>query len=519
MREETKKMSCRRLPLKRLAAGLFGVLLGAAAGCNGGALERERVIGAEIIVLQLPEGLGALRRPAVEFNHVLHTKALEPEGCKPCHDRVDEKGRMIPEVVREEGADREALMERYHDRCLGCHKQRVKQGKRTGPRTCGECHVRRAPYLSARVAMAFDYTLHYRHVKATKEKCETCHHVYNEATRKLEYKKGQEDACRDCHLEQDGKGKLYSLANAAHRDCLKCHMDRREKKQESGPVECRDCHGQQRKWEAEQKKKYPTVPRLKRGQPDNAWIFADGAKTQVVAFNHKNHEPQTRTCSTCHHKTLKACKKCHTLTGSKDGGQVILEKAYHLATSDHSCVGCHHTKADAPDCAGCHRKLGQPPAERACVICHNGPRMATKATTIAAPFPAETPLGPLPKPSDDLPDKVVISALAKEYKAAELPHRKIVDKLDAIVRKSKLASRFHGQPEVLCAGCHHHSPIGKRPAPCRACHAATAHVTQDKPDLKTAYHRQCVGCHQEMRITKALGCTACHKKAAAEVTR
>ena len=128
-------------------------------------------------------------------------------------------------------------------------------------------------------------------------------------------------------------------------------------------------------------------------------------------------------------------------------------------------------------------------------------------------------LKPLPRHNDDYPDKVSIDVLAKEYKPAELPHGKIVARLDAIVRESNLAKRFHGETDVLCAGCHHQSPVGTRPPQCRACHGSVDHPTQDKPALKIAYHQQCIGCHQKMNITKALGCTDCHAEASKEVTK
>jgi DnaJ-class molecular chaperone len=132
-------------------------------------------------------------------------------------------------------------------------------------------------------------------------------------------------------------------------------------------------------------------------------------------------------------------------------------------------------------------------------------------------MPAERPpvvfarvsLAELPVPSDDFPKEVVIDSLVSKYQASKLPHAKIVEKLDRTVRDSRLAVRFHADTETLCAGCHHQSPLGTRPPPCRACHGETAEATRDKPALKVAYHRQCVGCHIEMGIGKQ-GCTDCH---------
>ncbi len=91
---------------------------------------------------------GKLQRPAVAFPHGLHMDALE---CGDCHHEYDEaKGALVPvddpdagcaecHGARKEGS-RPGLREAYHKSCIGCHRKMAKQGKDTGPRTCGECH-------------------------------------------------------------------------------------------------------------------------------------------------------------------------------------------------------------------------------------------------------------------------------------------------------------------------------------------------------------------------------------------
>jgi predicted CXXCH cytochrome family protein len=151
------------------------------------------------------------------------------------------------------------------------------------------------------------------------------------------------------------------------------------------------------------------------------------------------------------------------------------------------------------------------PSKRSCSVCHNGPLPRGPEATRSRAFPAEVTLAPLPKTSDDFPATVLIKRLAREYKPSLLPHLKMVLKLDAIVRKSRLARQFHGVTEVTCAACHHRSPVSKRPASCASCHGPRAHRTRDQPGLKAAYHRQCIGCHQRMGI-KEQGCTDCHEE-------
>lgn len=515
-------MSASNHLLKPSLLGVVGALSFAAVGCNGGALESPRSLPPSTIILALADDLD---RAAVEFDHAKHTKALEKDGCATCH-QSDEQGRLVAMLGRQrDPADPDALMELYHDRCIGCHEERAAQVHKSLPAACGDCHVEREAATSQRLAMRFDYSLHYRHVKAEGEKCETCHHVYDEATKKLEYKKGAEDACRDCHGARD-EGNVLSLANASHRSCISCHQKHEQDGTKGGPHLCIGCHDEATR---EKMERVAEPPRLLRGQPNKTWIHTAGAKSKVVPFNHERHEPGVFSCSACHHQTLKACKECHTLTGTEASNGVTLATSYHYGSSSHSCVGCHETKTATQDCSGCHRRLQHPPQQRACIICHSGPTPqalggepgsggdSDAAGSIQTPFPEDALLATLPELSDDFPDKVVIDILADEYRGAELPHAKIVAKLDAAVRNSRLASRFHGQTEVLCAGCHHQSPIGTRPPPCRACHGQKADATEDKPALKAAYHRQCVGCHQEMKIKD--GCTDCHAEAAGKAAK
>ena len=124
----------------------------------------------------------------------------------------------------------------------------------------------------------------------------------------------------------------------------------------------------------------------------------------------------------------------------------------------------------------------------------------------------------IPETSDDFPEEVVIDVLAQTYEPSKLPHREIVEAMDKVVRPSRLAVRFHGGQPVPCSGCHHESPEGTRPPPCRACHTDAARPPADMPALDSAYHRQCIGCHQQMGIDET-GCTDCHEEAQGRVER
>jgi hypothetical protein len=493
-------------------APLLPVLLTAATlGSASIAEQPSRQLPASTVTIQFPADLGDMQRPAVEFDHKAHTDALETEGCETCH-RIDDKGVLIPRLAAVlEVEDRDDLIDAYHDSCVGCHRERADEELKAGPVTCGECHVKQNPARSMRAEMAFDYSLHGRHSQAFKDKCENCHHVYDEVAEELKYEKGKEEGCRSCHGEVDD-GRNYSLANASHRTCVSCHLKRAEAELETGPTLCVGCHDPEVR---DAIKKLDEVPRLMRGQPDTAWIHSVDAKSATVPFDHIDHEPVTSTCSTCHHQTLKPCDECHSLEGLPEGSGVTMSQAYHRSESEHSCVGCHARHTAERGCAGCHQSMSQLPGENTCVVCHNGPPAGSPELEMA-PMLTEAPLDVLPVTSDEFPEEIVIESLTDDYQASKLPHLKIVTKLDGLVRESKLAVRFHGDTETLCAGCHHHSPVGTRPPPCRACHAAAADPIRDRPGLKVAYHRQCMGCHIKMDL-KQQGCTDCHAERSEEV--
>jgi hypothetical protein len=464
---------------------------------------------AGMILMAYPELFGDLERPPVNFNHALHSAKLGPDQCKDCH--VIENGRLTPSFAAAAGIlAPDDLMDAYHGRCLGCHQQRLEQHLDSGPVTCGECHRRRNTVMPEQAPMKFDYSLHARHVAAfadrdENDQCRSCHHVYDETSKQLVYVKGQEDACSDCHLEQD-EGKTLSLQNASHVQCLSCHLERAaEGNEKAGPTTCVGCHDPAHREAVVQ---LEVVPRLVRGQPDQMWIHRADGPSRLVAFDHAAHEPRTAFCTSCHHLSLQSCSTCHTVAGAPEGGGVTLEDAYHGASSALSCVGCHRREQAASACAGCHGGMATNQTDSACTGCHEGPWVAPGAELPAA-APDTSVVAPLPPSSDDFPETVVIDVLSSTYEPSTLPHRKMMVRLDEAVRKSRLASVLHGNVEISCEGCHHHSESTPRPPQCRACHGEAAQAGVDRPGLKVAYHRQCIGCHQRMGIDK-LGCTDCH---------
>jgi Class III cytochrome C family len=454
-----------------LAAAVIG-------GCNGGH-EAHRTPGAAMLRLELPARLGAATRPPVLFEHDRHTAALKDKGCQVCHLK-GAKGKLSLQFGRTAPlADRDAAMKHYHGRCLTCHAEQEGQRGQPLPQACGACHGNRPAAAEPRKPLRFDTSLHARHVKAAKGKCEGCH-----------------------------ADKTYEplRAKLAHGSCVPCHVEQAAAKKTSGPVDCAGCHTA-----AKQAKftKLEAPERLEAKQKDH--LLLAGGKAGKVRFNHLAHEATAPFCTTCHHQSMQSCDSCH----GKKKGLPTLEAVHHHPDADRSCVGCHRQQTRSLECAGCHgaalassRRPG-----KTCEGCHsNGLVAASQPATQPASQPASQLALALPQSGEAFPDELTIKVLAAAYKPSKFPHRKIVARLALLSQKSKLARHFHGSPATLCAGCHHHSPANQKPPPCRSCHGAKGDKTHDRPGLKTAYHRQCLGCHQRMGL-KEQGCTDCHAKA------
>lgn len=94
-----------------------------------------------------------LTRSPVLFTHSEH-EGLDRVSCTDCH-HIYENGKNIldPTEITEGNIfikcyvchrTKSELMFAYHKQCIGCHDKAIESGKPAGPRTCGECHVKRA---------------------------------------------------------------------------------------------------------------------------------------------------------------------------------------------------------------------------------------------------------------------------------------------------------------------------------------------------------------------------------------
>jgi hypothetical protein len=226
-----------------------------------------------------------------------------------------------------------------------------------------------------------------------------------------------------------------------------------------------------------------------------------------VAFDHKSHVANSRSCQECHHKTLRPCGDCHTVQGSEKGGGITLAEAHHKVSSPLSCVGCHEVEKSKSDCAGCHQFLPRGLVQDSCSGCHSGSLERLQRHEKLPPPESLIP--------ENVHDKIEIGRIEEAYQPAAMPHLAMARKLTEISKRSTLASYFHTERMTVCAGCHHLGPLeAKASLPsCATCHTTRHEPTSGTPTLLGAYHQRCLGCHHRMDPggrAMPQTCTGCH---------
>jgi hypothetical protein len=431
--------------------------------------------------------------------------------------------------MRLKNTTRQDVMEIYHTGCIACHRETAAAGEKSGPVTCGNCHRDKTTVRSSWQPIGLDKSLHYRHVRANQEKCELCHHQYDEVTQKLFYAKGKEGTCRYCHLDK-AREKTISLRSASHLQCIDCHRQKQSKNENAGPITCGGCHDQT---EQEHIEKVKVIPRMKMNQPDFVLVKTFNKeigesnptpRMDMVPFNHKAHETYNDTCRVCHHADLDACVRCHTVQGSKEGDHVKLEQAMHRLNASQSCMGCHESHQSDPNCAGCHSSFENKRQQdsSACKNCHMVPRALVSGEAgqadqkkIAAATLEYREAVTATYDNEVIPETVMIGTLMNQYEPVKMPHRKMVVAMVDNIKDKKLANYFHHEKGTVCQGCHHNSPATETPPRCANCHGKPFNPKEPfKPGLMAAYHRQCMECHRAMGIEKPVetDCKACHRE-------
>ena len=105
------------------------------------------------MILDLSAISGKTTRPPVSFPHNRHVEA--GLSCKDCHHIYENGKNVLDESKLEEGnkgircsachgpKSQANLEQAFHNQCVGCHTKYEKEKKKTGPRYCGECHIRK----------------------------------------------------------------------------------------------------------------------------------------------------------------------------------------------------------------------------------------------------------------------------------------------------------------------------------------------------------------------------------------
>ncbi len=291
----------------------------------------------------------------------------------------------------------------------------------------------------------------------------------------------------------------------------------------------------------------PELEATDSGAPSAMVIFpvsskpgAYGAGMRPAVFNHLIHEQKIAECESCHHTgDMVSCTSCHTVEGIADGNFITLERAMHAeniakradGVTPASCVSCHVQNLERRECAGCHSLIPTPPrTENYCATCHDVTSLMTKEqfmqgvrgeldsseneelaaeTVYARKQNTEGAISPF-----EIPNKVKIDILSEEYEGSNFTHARHYSSLLKRIGDDKLAKAFHADPYALCAACHHESPASMTPPKCVSCHSPTIDpASPERPNLKAAYHLQCMGCHDAMDVSrpKNTSCTTCHK--------
>ncbi len=467
------------------------------------------------------------------FAHDQHTEALAAMGkdCSACHLSAKD-GKMSLKFMRLEDKSAKELQSLYHEKCMGCHTAIKKSGTKSGPQDgeCKSCHDLAGKYVSTFVRQGYGAASHAAHVASKlvpppageARNCATCHHNVKTP--------GKEDSCRVCHLEAHGVKPDYPTVG--HTFCVDCH-NKVVKQAPKAPVNCAGCHSAEAVAKQQSTK---DVPRLMRGQPDQTVMFpvtaiGDGkAAMAPVVFDHKVHEGKVAGCRTCHHLRIGTCGSCHTAEGSAAGGYVSLEASMHKEDSARSCVGCHQKQLQKAECAGCHGFVKPERNAAYCAVCHVPGLKPTDDQTkagvadklplaekvqLAGSVKAERKPAGLPD-YDKVPDVVIIGSLKDKYEANEFNHRAHIENyIGSSVDSDKLGQAFHTDKATLCQGCHHMSPPSMTPPKCSSCHGKEQSANAaGRPALKAAYHMQCMGCHDRMKVEPVAktDCAGCHSE-------
>ena len=245
---------------------------------------------------------------------------------------------------------------------------------------------------------------------------------------------------------------------------------------DSGPVLCVGCHDATAP-KLDQAARGRAAPRCEAsrtlsGSPTRAvrcrrWCPSTTSATSRQAQSCSELPPQN---------LLKRAPSATRSAASRRAAAWIPREAFHRTPAAPSCVGCHRKQAMAAGCAGCHQASAPTsPSKPACSL-PRGPRLRRRTRCTAATSGPTTPASsPCRQPPTTSRRGRHRRAGRSHTSRRSCPTARSSSGSTLPFGRARLAGRFHGNVEALCAGCHHHSqPVGERPPPCRSCHAPKA---------------------------------------------
>ena len=109
----------------------IGILMVAAGSVAMSSVATENKGAAEI---DLPGG----KRGPVPFPHHRHQDTLGD--CEICHSVFPQKAGIIEELKAQGKLQKKHVMNKL---CTKCHRQKKREGLKTGPTTCAKCHIKK----------------------------------------------------------------------------------------------------------------------------------------------------------------------------------------------------------------------------------------------------------------------------------------------------------------------------------------------------------------------------------------